>query len=136
MATDAGQDKEYINYVAKMRFSKEMINKENTIRYKIWPNRCGFIMPIYHEMNLKLDQGRLKPLPSSTVRVTAADFAHLWPLSATQSQKPKSLMPQTHAQLIGWKAGNSIVETTDKWVKPASRYNMYKDLGWGVDSLW
>ncbi|XP_055879506.1 uncharacterized protein LOC106062765 [Biomphalaria glabrata] len=130
-------DENFINYVAKMRFSKEMINKENMIHRKIWPNRWGYIAPIYNEMTEQLEKGKRKPLPSQVVRVDPDDFSHVWPNQDLRGFEPKDTVPPVRSsRMYGWKIGKGIVDRTDQWVKPRSRYNMYKDLGWKEDCLW
>ncbi|CAL1542602.1 unnamed protein product [Lymnaea stagnalis] len=140
MAKPKDDDDPFVNYVAKMRFSKEMINKENMIHRRTWPCMWGYILPIYNELNTNLDQGERRPMPSKVKRVDPEEFAHMWPdpeSRMTKNFKPSdSIPPSSNNKMYGWKVGKGIVEPTDKWVKPRSRYNMYKDLGWGDDSLW
>ncbi|KAH9496152.1 hypothetical protein Btru_012166 [Bulinus truncatus] len=116
---------------------KEMIKKENVIHRHIWPERWGYIAPIYKEMNEELDKRKKKPLPSQIVRVDPADFSHMWPNQELRGFEPKdSLPPIRSSRMYGWKIGKSIVDKTDRWVQPRSRYNMYKDLGWKEDCIW
>ncbi|KAK0059805.1 leucine-rich repeat-containing G-protein coupled receptor 4 [Biomphalaria pfeifferi] len=119
-------DENFINYVAKMRFSKEMINKENMIHRKIWPNRWGYIAPIYNEMTEQLEKGKRKPLPSQVVHVDPDDFSHVWPTQDLRGFEPKDTVPPVRSsRMYGWKIGKGIVDRTDQWRQIIRLHKMF-----------